>query len=92
MEFFQYAAEILLDALGESKLQPLLNILKKNDFDVKKTVAELKSETVLPLLKEFLAAQAAPINRNFNEESYGTQPITDVADEKIVTLLNRYLE
>lgn len=87
MDFFQYATDALLKIAGAENLAPIINLLKANGFNLSKTVSELSPDTVLPVLKDFIAAStkdASPPSR----KSFGTAPISGVADKKIVSLLN----
>ncbi len=90
MDFFQYATDALLKIAGAENFAPLLNHLKSNGFNLNKTVSELSPDTVLPVLKAFLAASSNEAS-HFAHESYGTAPVSEVADKRIVNLLNDYL-
>ncbi len=75
--------------LGE--LTPLIELLKKNDFDIKKIISELKPETLAPLVSaftEFFANTNSPTDSA--GEYHGISPIAKIADKEIVYTLNKY--
>lgn len=96
MEILRYITDFLLKAYGKEELAPILQTLEKNNFDIKKTVSGLKPDTIIPILKS--VASAFPFGRektspqnSFSRESFGTAPLSGIADKEIVYRLNRYL-
>lgn len=87
MDFFQYATDALLKIAGAENLAPIINLLKANDFNLSKTVSELSPDTVLPVIKEFIAASSKN-DYSPPQGSFGTAPVSGFADKKIVSLLN----
>ena len=93
MEILKYIGDFLLKATGKEEYAPLLEILKKNNFDIKKAASDLTSDAVIPVLKGFLnnAAKSGNGKSSVPCESCGTAPIGGVADKKIISCLNAYL-
>ena len=75
------------------KLSPLVNLLAKNSFDIKKTLSSLSLEDIAPLLSAFMN-QNENSPREVREEniSLKTEPIKTCASFEIVDRLNKYFE
>ena len=93
MEILQF----LLSLLGENKslenLAPIIELLKKNSFNLAGTLKNLNLQTVAPIIREFM--QNNPFkNENPTENSvgngYALNPIAPFADKDIVYSLNKY--
>ncbi len=75
------------------KLSPLVNLLARNSFDIKKTISSLSLEDIAPLLGAFIN-QNDNSPREVREENISpkTEPIKTCASFEIVDRLNRYFE
>ncbi len=95
MDLFRVLSDFLLKAYGAEELSPIISSLEKNGFDIKKTVSDLNPNTVLPVLKNVFSALSKETNKDgggySTTEKFGAAPITDFADEEIVSRLNQYL-
>ncbi len=86
--------QFILSLLGNDKIinlfSPIIERLRQNSFDFKKTLASLDPETLKPIIEEFMQsinnrpAQSA-------ERTNGLKPISNIADKDIVYVLNKYL-
>ncbi|MBQ9735003.1 MAG: hypothetical protein IJV95_03990 [Clostridia bacterium] len=73
-------------------LAPILNALKENSFDIKKTLSSINPEILAPLIKQFFEnAQNNNPTDTVGQFYYGLEPIKNVADKDIVYTLNKYL-
>ena len=73
-------------------LLPVLNLLRENSFDLKRTLNNLTPETLMPIISAL--SQSKGENQptaSFTAENVGVTPIANVADKEIVYVLNRYL-
>ncbi len=91
MEILQLLLSYLLENVGGEKIKPVAEMLKKNNYDIKKVVSELNPETILPLISNFINLNT----KNQNPEpcgcnDWGLQPLSDFADAHIVDRLNQY--
>lgn len=70
---------------------PLINLLRENSFDLKRTINSLSPETLSPILETFI--QNGGNNQNFYADTTanGVTAIANVADSEIVYALNKYL-
>lgn len=96
MEILRYITDFLLKAYGKEDLAPIIKALENNNFDIKKTVSGLNPDTVIPVLKTVFSSFAQNQNQSaaenpFSRESFGTAPLSGIADNEIVYRLNRYL-
>lgn len=93
MEILRILSEFLTKEYGGGALGKILELLYKNDFDVKKTLSSLRPDTVAPIIKEFLnsAGNAKKETPSFNGKGFGVSPVADIADETIIHTLNKYL-
>ena len=86
--------QLLATLFGNDKfitaLSPIIEHLRQNSFDIKKTLASLNPEMLRPIVKEFMSNMN---NRptTFVERDAGLVPISNIADKDIVYALNRYL-
>ena len=93
MEILQF----LLSLLGGSKnlegLSSVIELLKKNSFNLGDTLKNLDLQTIAPIVKEFMK-NAQNNNKNPTENSvgygYALNPIAPFADKDIVYSLNKY--
>lgn len=73
-----------------SALVPVINLLRENSFDIKKTVSGITPETLIKLGGELLK-NGAPEPTFHETEKNGVSPIANIADKDIVYILNRYI-
>ena len=75
------------------KLTPLIQLLAKNSFDIKKTISSLSIEDIAPLVSAFLSQnETSPQNVRGEDVSLKTEPIKTFCSYEIVERLNRYYE
>lgn len=90
MDLLQFFSSLLSDQKFMGVFSPIVELLKQNSFDIKKTLASLDPETLKPIIEEFMKninnrpAQSA-------ERTNGLKPISNIADKDIVYVLNKYL-
>lgn len=71
---------------------PVINLLRENSFDLKRTLNSLTPETLAPIIQAFIENNNAVSEpASFTAEPVGVTPIANVADKEIVYILNRYL-
>lgn len=80
----------LIPNINAGGLVPIINLLRENSFDLKKTVQTLTPEKLAPIIESF-SENAAKSAANTNTHANGLSPIADVADKEIIYNLNRYL-
>ena len=93
MEILQF----LLSLLGENKnlqgLAPVIELLKKNSFNLGNTLKNINLQTIAPIIKEFIQNYQFK-NKTPTENSvgngYALNPIAPFADKDIVYSLNKY--
>lgn len=73
-----------------SALVPVINLLRENSFDIKKTVSSITPETLMKVGNELLK-NSAPQSTFHETEKNGVSPIANIADKDIVYILNRYI-
>ena len=89
MELLQFLLSFFVEEYGGGNFKPVFDLLKNNSYDLKKTVSELKPETIAPIIQAFSSlknnsVKSAPAN------GVGLSPLNGVADEKIIESLNAY--
>ncbi|MBQ3492889.1 MAG: hypothetical protein IJA88_02145 [Clostridia bacterium] len=86
--------QILLSFLNGSydgKLKPIVDLVQKNNFDLKKILQNVDANTLAPLVKLFMEQSAKKHPENTSGQSeYGLSPIAGFADKDIVFTLNKY--
>lgn len=91
MEILQFLLSYFLNNSNLDALNPIIETLKQNDFDVKKVISSLNPQTIIPILNSFM--QSLGQNKNpspsFCEEE-GLVPLNDFADIQIIDCLNSY--
>ena len=91
MEILQFLLNLLNGNSNLGVLAPIINLLKENSFDIKKTLNSLSPDTLAPIIKEFMSAQNNIRPTETVGRSEGLTPIANVADKDIVYTLNKYL-
>ena len=95
MEIIKFLLSFFLEEYGGEKLAPVINALKENSFDIKKTLKNLDPEVAAPILKDLLGGGLKEMfnggDKGFNAgKTYGLEPISEIADKEIVYTLNKY--
>lgn len=92
MEILQFLLSFFLEEYGGQDFEPLLNAFKENSFDVKKVLSSIDPKDILPVVMKFMNSFGKNESPTENPvgQSYGTAPISDVADKEIVDILNNY--
>lgn len=89
MEILQLLTSFLNNNQNLKVIAPIVEILRANNFDIKKALSSLTPEMIKPIVEQFSMMQN---NKNsFSEQSNGLTPISNIADKDIVYCLNRYL-
>jgi len=92
MEILQFLLSLLGGGKNLEGLSPVIELLKKNSFNLGETLKNLDLQTIAPIIKEFI--QKSQNNKNPTENSvgygYALNPIAPFADKNIVYSLNKY--
>ncbi len=90
MEILQFLAQLFSNEQNSKVLTPILELLKQNDFDIKRVLSNLDPKALVPIIKEFMANMN---NRPTDTvgRSNGLSPISNIADKDIIFSLNKYL-
>lgn len=71
---------------------PIINLLRENSFDVKKTLGSLTPEILSPIVENFFKNDDTKESVNpARNAAQGVAPIANIADKEIVYALNRYV-
>lgn len=82
----------LLSDTNAKDFAPVINLLRENSFDIKRTLNALSPETLAPILKTLFMKNADSGGKESAfSENVGVTAIANVADKEIVYSLNRYL-
>ncbi len=91
MEILQILLSFFLKELGGETLTPILEKLKNNDFDLKKTLNGLNLQNLAPIVS---AIMQSSLNKNRPtenaERNFSLSPISGIADKDIIYTLNKY--
>ena len=92
MEILQILLSFFASEYGNGALKPVVDLLKENSFDIKRTLKSVNPQTLISIFKEFMIElnkknPPAQTGGDFNALS----PIANVADKQIVYSLNKYL-
>lgn len=91
MDIMNMLKNLVLGANAQ-EFAPVINLLRENSFDIKRTLNALSPETLAPILKTlFLNTAGSGKEQNGFPENVGVAAIANVADKEIVYSLNRYL-
>lgn len=91
MEILRFLLSFLLKEVDIEKITPLLETLKNNGFDLRKTLSNLNLETLAPLIGAFFQASAQKNRPTYNaERDFHLSPIAGFADKDIIYTLNKY--
>ncbi len=91
MEILQFLISFFLKNGGGEKFAPVFNLLKQNDFDVKKILSNLNFESIAPILQTFNFEQNKNSPEDFTSgENYSLSPISQFCDKEIILCLNNY--
>ncbi len=87
MEILQFLLNFFLENNNNEELKPFINLLKENDYDIKKVMQNFSLEKAMPKVMEFFKKNNTPTQNVFES---GLKPISNIADKEIVYTLNRY--
>ena len=92
MEILRILSEFLTKEYGGGAFGKILELLAKNNFDIKRTLSSLNPDTVAPIIKEFLNAAPAAKKEtsSFNGKGFGVSPIENIADKHVIYTLNKH--
>ena len=90
MEILQFLMTFFQNNQNLKLIAPIIEILRDNNFDIKKALSSLTPETIKPIVEQFSVAMNSAPN-TFYEKSQGLTPISNIADKDIVYSLNKYL-
>ena len=90
MEILQFLAQLFANEQNSKIITPILELLKQNNFDLRRVLANVDPKALAPIIKEFMSnMQNRPtdsVRRN-----NGLSPISNIADKDIIFSLNKYL-
>jgi len=89
MEILQNLLSLLTNG-NASALKPIIELLAKNSFDIKKVLSSLDLNSIMPIVKEFLASTNKKSPTTEYSSAVGLDPIALIADKEIVYTLNKY--
>ncbi len=94
MEILQFLLSFFLKEYGGAfnNIVPIIESLRENSFDLKKTLSSLNPEVLEPILKTFASGFGGIKNNDGYPKDNRLSPIINIADKEIVYALNRYLE
>lgn len=90
MEILQVLLSLFSNGQNMQVIKDIFLLLKQNDFDIRKTILNLDSKTIEPIIEQFVKN----INNRPTEtvgRYQGLTPISNIADKDIVYCLNKYL-
>ena len=90
MEILQILTAFFQNNQNLKLIAPIIDILRENNFDIKKALSSLSPQTIKPIIEQFslyMNSSQTP----FNSTSQGLTPISNIADKDIVYALNKYL-
>jgi len=92
MEILQFLLSLLGGGKNLEGLSPVIELLKKNSFNLGDTLKNLDLQTIAPIVKEFMKNAQNKKNPTENSVGYGyaLNPIAPFADKDIVYSLNKY--
>ncbi len=89
MELLQFLLSFFASEYGD-KLKPVLTLLEKNNFDIRKTLGSIDLETIAPIIKDFMEKGMKNRPESSERNIVGISPIANIADKDIVYTLNKY--
>lgn len=90
MEILQFLTAFFQNNQNLKLIIPIINVLRENNFDIKRALSSLTPEMIKPIIEQFsVVMNSTP--QSFNQKSQGLTPISNIADKDIVYSLNRYL-
>ena len=91
MEILQFLMNFIGNNQNFGALAPVINALKENSFDLKKTLSSINIEVLAPLIKGFFENANKNPTETVGQFYHGLDPIKNLADKDIVYTLNKYL-
>lgn len=91
MEILRFLLSFFLKEYGGGKIEPVLNLLSENSFDIKKTLENLSPEKVAPILKSVFSADGQKNSPAGSAgDNAGLKPIESFCDKEVAERLNAY--
>ena len=90
MEILQFILNFFLKEYGGEELKEVFNSLLKNGFDLKKTLSSITPDKIIPIIGAFLNKQTKSPTDTVGQD-YKLQPVSNIADGQILSLLEGYL-
>ena len=90
MEILQFLTSFFQNNQNLKLITPIIEILRQNNFDIKRALSSLTPEMIKPIIEQFSAVMSSAPN-NLKQDNQGLAPISNIADKDIVYALNRYL-
>lgn len=91
MEILQFLFSLFKDNALIKNLLPIFELLKTNNFDIKKTLSMLNPEQLQPIIKELSTLFQSKSPTQSVGLDNALSPILDLADKDIVFALNKTL-
>jgi hypothetical protein len=90
MEILQNLLSLLSTNSNLGGFKPIVDLLEKNSFDLKKTLSSLDLSAVMPIITSFLSSINDKKSPTTASTAVGLDPIAFIADKEIVFTLNKY--
>lgn len=90
MEILQFLTAFFQNNQNLKLIAPIIEILRNNNFDIKRALSSLTPEMIKPIIEQFSVVMNSAPN-NFKQSGQGLTPISNIADKDIVYSLNKYL-
>lgn len=90
MEILQNLLSLLMNNQNLNGLKPIMDLLAKNSFDIKKTLSSLDLNSIMPIINQFMNTMKNKSPTTEYSPAVGLTPIANVADKEIVYTLNKY--
>ena len=93
MKILLFLISFFLKEYGGEKILPLFELLKKNSFDLKKSIANLNPEVLLLIANFFIENFGKKKSSHYDiNENFGLAPIKNFADKRITSCLSSYFD
>lgn len=87
MEIIEFLLYFFLEEYGGEEFLPILETMKENDFDIKKTFKNIPPEKLAPVVRNFLRKKEPKEEPSTLDLSV----IENIADSEILSCLKAYL-
>lgn len=91
MEILQFLLSFFIEEYGGEQMQPLLEKLRCNSFNITETLKSINPSELLPIVRGFMEKMQ---KKNCPVEptgQFGISPIHNIASNDIIESLNSYL-